>query len=78
MAQPYPASRRRYPIWTWPFLAIWKIITWVANAIGILLTLLIGAVCMFLGFWLTMTVIGAVVGIPLFIMGLLLFVRGLW
>lgn len=66
------------PVLLWPLIAVWKLITLVANLIGIVLTLLIGAVLMFVGFALTSTIIGALVGLPLFVIGLLLFIRGLW
>jgi hypothetical protein len=71
-------KRRRYPLWALPVVALWKVITFFASAMGILLSLTIGALCMFLGFALTATIAGAVIGVPLFVIGLLLFVRGLW
>jgi hypothetical protein len=62
----------------WPLRFLWRMITAIANAIGILRTLLIGLVLMIAGFALTGTIIGAVIGIPLFILGFLLLLRGLW
>lgn len=73
-----PPARRHAPVLLWPLIALWKLITLVANVIGILLTLTIGAVLMFVGFALTATLVGAVLGLPLFLIGLLLFIRGLW
>jgi hypothetical protein len=70
--RPYP------PFMLWPLIGLWKLITLVANLIGIVLSLLIGAVLMFVGFALTTTIIGAVLGVPLFLIGMLLFIRGLW
>ncbi len=62
----------------WLFIGIWKAITFFANLVGIVLSLALGSVFMFVGFFLTTTIVGAVVGIPLFIIGMLLFIRGLW
>jgi len=39
---------------------------------------ILGLVFMLVGVLLTITVIGAIVGIPIFIIGVLLVVRGLW
>jgi len=72
------AQRTYPPVLLWPLIAVWKLVTLVANLIGIVLTLLTGAVLMFLGFALTSTIVGAVIGLPLFVIGLLLFIRGLW
>lgn len=62
----------------WPLIALWKGITLFANLVGIVLSLTLGALFMFIGFFLTTTIVGAVVGVPLFVIGMLLFVRGLW
>jgi hypothetical protein len=72
------ASQRRTPILLWPLILLWRLVTLIANATGILLALVIGAVLMIVGWILIGTIIGALIGIPLFIMGLLLFIRGLW
>ncbi len=71
-------SQRRTPLIFWPLVLLWRLVTLVANATGILLALVIGAVLMFVGWILIGTIIGALIGIPLFIIGLLLFIRGLW
>ncbi len=75
----YPSRSQGYPHPAlWLFIGVWKTITFLANFIGIVLSLVLGAIFMFLGFILTSTIVGAVIGIPLFIIGLLLFIRGLW
>ena len=72
------AAANRTPILLWPLVGIWKLVTFFANAVGILVALLLGFVLMVAGFALTATILGAVVGVPLFIVGLLLFIRGLY
>lgn len=72
------ATHRRTPLILWPLVLLWRLVTFIANATGILLALVIGAVLMFVGWILIGTIIGAVIGIPMFIIGLLLFIRGLY
>jgi len=50
----------------------------IANLTGILLAILLGIVFMIVGWFLISTIIGAFIGIPLFIFGLLLLIRGLY
>ena len=71
-------QRKRTPILAWPFILLWKIVTWFVNLTGIMVGLLLGFVFMVLGFFLTMTVIGAIVGIPLFIVGFMIALRALY
>ena len=62
----------------WPFWAIWRLVVGIVEVTGRLVAILLGIVLMIVGVVLTATVIGAVVGIPLVLFGLLLVVRGLW
>lgn len=71
-------AANRTPILLWPLVGIWKLVTFFANAVGILVTLLLGFVFMVVGFVLTATILGAFIGVPLFIVGVLLFIRGLY
>lgn len=71
-------ERRRIPILLWPLVLLWKFVTLIANLTGIVMALVLGAVFMIVGWVLMTTVIGAVIGIPLFLIGLLLFIRGLY
>lgn len=71
-------SRRKYPVWTWPVVGLWKLVTFVANLTGILLALVLGFVLMILGSILCATLIGAVIGVPVFVIGVLLVIRGLY
>jgi len=56
---------------------IWRATTAVSNRIGILASIGVGAIAMLIGFFLIGTLVGAVIGIPMFLLGLLLFLRGL-
>ncbi len=61
-----------------PFIWIWNLIAYIVTLTGRLLAVILGLVIMLAGAVLTVTVIGAIVGIPLIIIGILLVVRGLW
>ena len=78
MSYPDAHRRRRVPLLLWPVVLAWRFVTMIANLTGILLALLIGAVLMIVGWFLITSIIGAVIGVPMFIFGLLLFIRGLY
>lgn len=68
----------RVPFLLWPFWAIWKLVTLTLALVGRLAAFAIGVTLMLVGGLLTVTVIGAFVGIPLAALGLLLVVRSLF
>lgn len=72
------ATKRRTPILLWPVIGLWRMTTFVSNRIGILMTLIVGVLLMLAGYVLISTIIGAIIGIPLFVMGLFFTVRGLY
>lgn len=78
MGPPYPLQRRRRSLLTLPFRLIWAVATRIERAIGILLLLVLGVLFMVIGLALCATIIGCILGIPLFIVGLLLTLRGLY
>ena len=65
-------------IFVWPFILLWRLVTLIEKAVGIMLCLLFGLALMGLGVLLTSTFFGAPIGIPLFILGFLLLIRGLF
>ncbi len=62
----------------WPFVALWRLITWIVGLTGRLVAILIGIVLVIVGGILTALVVTAPLGIPLIIIGLLLVGRGLF
>lgn len=62
----------------WPFVWIWNLIARIVMLTGRFVAIILGLVLMIGGILLTVTVVGAIVGIPLLIVGGLLIVRGLW
>jgi membrane-bound ClpP family serine protease len=61
----------------WPFVAIWRFLAFVLALTGRLLALVLGFALLLLGILASLTGIGAVIGIPLAIAGLLLLARAL-
>jgi len=71
-------SRKKTPLLLWPFKAIWDLIVYIVSLTGRLVAVILGLVLLLVGVILTVTVVGAIIGIPIGIFGLLLVVRGLW
>ena len=68
----------RVPILLWPFYAIWRLLTFVVELIGRLLCAVLGIGLMIAGVAITLSIIGAPVGIPLASIGFLLLVRSIF
>ena len=68
----------RVPILLWPFYAIWRLLTLVVELIGRLLCGILGIGLMIAGVTITLSIIGAPVGIPLASIGFLLLVRSIF
>ncbi len=68
----------RVPILLWPFLAIWRLLTFILNVVGRLLCAVLGLGIMIGGAVITMSVVGAPLGIPLAALGFLLLVRAIF
>ena len=62
----------------WPFYALWKLLTLILNITGRILCALLGIVLMAAGVAITMSIVGAIIGIPLASFGFLLTVRALF
>ena len=69
---------RRIPWFLWPFYALWRLLTFILNATGSLVLAVLGIVLMVVGWVITLTVVGAPLGIPLAILGFLLLLRALF
>lgn len=69
---------RGYPWIFWPFVALWRLVTGILELTGRVLAVVLGLVLMIAGGLLTATVVGAPLGIPVALFGLLLLLRGLF
>jgi len=72
------STETRVPILLWPFYAVWRLLTFVLNIVGRLLCALLGLGLMIGGVLVTLSIIGAPLGIPLAALGFLLLVRSLF
>ena len=72
------SNETRVPILLWPFYAIWRLLTLILNIVGRLLCALLGLAIMIGGVVITMSVIGAPLGIPLASLGFLLLIRAVF
>lgn len=69
---------KHIPWYLWPFAAIWKLLAVIVELTGRLVAMILGIVLMLVGGIISLTVIGAIVGVPLAIVGLLLFLKGMF
>ena len=71
-------SQKHIPWYLWPFAALWKLIAVIVEMTGRLLAMVLGIVFIMVGVIISLTIIGAIIGIPLVIIGLLLLLRGMF
>lgn len=72
------STESRVPWILWPFYALWKLLTLVLNVTGRIICAVIGLALMVAGVAISLSVIGAVLGIPLAAFGFLMAVRALF
>ena len=72
------ARSRPTPLLLWPVVILWRVVSMLVQLTGILLALAIGFVFMILGVALSMTVVGAVIGVPLLFLGIMITLRAIY
>ena len=72
------AAAHSTPLLLWPFVALWALVGFVLRTIGRILCALLGLALMAAGVALSLTVVGAIVGVPLAALGMLLLARALF
>jgi hypothetical protein len=72
------AQKRHVPWYLWPFWAVWMLVTTILEMTGRFVAIVLGLVLMLVGVLVSLTIIGAIVGIPLAIIGFLLVIRGIF
>ncbi len=70
--------KKRIPWLLYPFWLIWRLIVWIIEGVGRVIGAVIGLVLMIAGVVVSLTVVGLIVGVPLFIFGLMLIRRSLF
>jgi hypothetical protein len=71
-------ERKKTPWFLWPFVALWNLVAWILQLTGRLVAAILGLVFMIVGAIVTVTVVGAVIGIPMIIFGFLLMLRSIF
>lgn len=69
---------KRVPWFLWPFVMVWDLLAMVLNVTGRLLAAVLGVALMVIGIVLIVTIVGAPLGIPFVILGLLLMIRSIF
>lgn len=71
-------QKQHIPWYLWPFAAIWKLISVIVELTGRFVAMVLGLVLVLAGGLISLTLVGAIVGIPLGMVGLLLFFHGMF
>lgn len=77
-AQMTTNTQKHIPWYLWPFAALWKLLAVIVEMTGRFLAMVLGIVFIVVGIIISLTIVGAIVGIPLAIVGLLLLLRGMF
>ena len=72
------STERGVPIFLWPFYALWRLLTFILSVIGRVLCAVLGIALMIAGVAITLSIVGAPVGIPLASLGFLLLIRAIF
>ncbi len=71
-------TKQHIPWYLWPFAALWKLLAVIVELTGRFVAMALGLMLILVGGIVSLTIIGAIVGVPLAIIGLLLLLRGIF
>lgn len=71
-------TKSHIPWYLWPFAALWKLLAVIVEMTGRFVAMVLGIIFIVVGILVSLTIIGAIVGIPLAVIGLLLLLRGIF
>jgi hypothetical protein len=71
-------KKSRIPWYLWPFAALWKLLSVIVELTGRFVAMVLGIVFIIVGVILSLTIVGAIVGVPLAVIGLLLVLKGIF
>ncbi|MCE9645467.1 MAG: hypothetical protein K8S20_05650 [Chloroflexi bacterium] len=71
-------THHRIPWYLWPFAAVWKLLSVIVELTGRFVAMVLGIVLILVGVLVSLTIVGAIVGVPLAVIGLLLMLRGIF
>jgi hypothetical protein len=71
-------TKHHVPWFLWPFVALWRLLATIVELTGRFVAMVLGIVLIIVGGIVSLTIVGAIVGIPLAFIGLLLLLRGIF
>lgn len=71
-------QKKPVPWYAWPFVMVWRVLTGILKLTGRLLGVVLGLALLAVGVALSVTVVGAILGVPLAVLGFLLIMRSLF
>ncbi len=71
-------TNSRIPWYLWPFAALWRLLAVIVEMTGRFVAMVLGILLILAGVLVSLTIIGAIIGVPLAIIGVLLFFRGMF
>jgi len=71
-------NKQHIPWYLWPFAAIWKLLAVIVEMTGRFVAMVLGIVFILVGVIVSLTIVGAIIGVPLAFVGLLLLLRGMF
>jgi len=71
-------TKKHIPWYLWPFAALWKLLAVIVEMTGRFVAMVLGLVLIVVGVIVSLTIVGAIIGIPLAFVGLLLLLRGIF
>lgn len=71
-------TESRIPWILWPFYAIWRLLTLILEITGRIICALLGLAMMAAGVAISLSIVGAIIGVPMTAFGFLLTVRSLF
>jgi hypothetical protein len=71
-------TKSRVPWFLWPFVALWRLLATIVELTGRFVAMILGIVFIIVGILVSLTIVGAIVGVPLAVIGLLLLLRGIF
>ncbi|HTP02524.1 MAG TPA: hypothetical protein VMJ64_14210 [Anaerolineales bacterium] len=72
------ARHHSIPWYLWPFAALWRLLATIVGLTGRFVAMVLGLIFVVVGVIVSFTIIGAIIGIPMAIIGLLLFFKGVF
>ncbi len=71
-------AERSIPWIFWPFGVVWRLLTWIVRITGRIICAVFGLAFMAFGVTIALSIVGAPLGVPVAVLGMLLLVRALF